>query len=533
LRGKAGRWVVGGIAFLVALVTSCGGTPESRPEATQLTANPSATPAPTYRAAETPTPPTVPSQSPSPTVGSSAASTPVPTATAVPSPTLPLPDEVVVRETTVSIPSYPYPAHLREGLDAERGVPYLWLDRAAYGQPSAESAVPTRFTAVVLENRYLRLAILPELGGRIYECVFKPTGQNIFYRNQVLKPTSWGPLAREENWWLAAGGMEWAFPVHEHGYEWGVPWSYSIERSANETAVTVQDSAGRRLRMSVEIALAPNRAYFMLRPHLENPTNSAIRYQYWTNAMLTLGSPSMSPRTEFIYPTQEIIVHSAGPDSGVPGERTRISWPVWEGKDLARYENWSDWLGFFVPEPSEDFVGAYNHDTELGVARIFPRQEIPGVKLFAWGRESPYTSEYTDDGSQYFEMWGGPNRTFWPEDDLILPPGESRSWTEYWYAFEDIGGLGFANREAALSLVLVQDVLQLGVATTYPQQGTVAVALGEEQLYREEVWISPESPHLQRLPLPRAGLTGSTVSLAFLGANGEVVAQYEGDLSLP
>ncbi len=327
--------------------------------------------------------------------------------------------------------------------------------------------------------------------------------------------------------------MEWAFPVYEHGYEWGVPWSYSIERSVNETAVTVKDSAERRVRMSVEIALAPNRAYFMLRPYLENPTNSAIRYQYWTNAMLTLGSPSMSPRTEFIYPTQEIIVHSTGPASGLPGERARISWPVWEGRDLAGYENWIDWLGFFVPEPSEDFVGAYNHETDLGVARIFPRQEIPGVKLFAWGQESPYTLEYTDDGSQYFEMWGGPNRTFWPEDDLILSPGESRSWTEYWYGFQDIGGLGFANREAALSLALVRDVLQLGVATTYPQHGTVAVALGAEQLYLEEVSISPESPHLQRLPLPRAGLTGSTVSLAFLGPNSEVVAQYEVDLPLP
>jgi len=451
----------------------------------------------------------------------------------VPSPTLPPPDEVVVRETAISIDSYGYRPYLREAFDATRGVPYVWLDRSAYGEPSAESTVLTPFRAVVLENRYLRLTILPELGGRICECVYKPTGQNIFYRNQVLKPTSWGPLAREENWWLAAGGMEWAFPVSEHGYEWGVPWSYSIDRSPTETSVTVADSAESRLRMSVEIDLAPSRAYFTIRPHIENPTNSAISYQYWTNAILTLGSSSMSLDTEFIYPAEEIIVHSAGPASGLPGERKRIAWPVWEGRDLARYENWVDWLGFFVPEPTEDFVGAYNHDTELGVARIFPRRELPGVKLFAWGQESLYTAEYTDDGTQYFEIWGGPNRTFWPEHDLTLGPSESKGWTEYWYPFQEIGGLEFANREAALSLVLVQDVLRLGVATTYPQEGTVALALGEEELYREEVSISPESPHLHRLPLPPAALTVSKVSLTYQRPDGEVVARYERDLPLP
>lgn len=127
----------------------------------------------------------------------------------------------MVRETTISIRSYVYEPHLQQALDTQRGVRYLWLDRAIYGEPSAETVVLRPFRAVILENAYLQLTILPGLGGRIYECIFKPTGQNIFYRNEVLKPTSWGPLTREQNWWLAAGGMEWAFPVDEHGYEWG------------------------------------------------------------------------------------------------------------------------------------------------------------------------------------------------------------------------------------------------------------------------------------------------------------------------
>jgi hypothetical protein len=443
------------------------------------------------------------------------------------------PDEVVVRETTISILSYPYEPYLHEAYDAQHGVPYLWLDRTAYGETSVEALVLRPFRAVTLGNRYLQLTILPELGGRLYECIFKPTGQNIFYRNHVLKPTPWGPLSREENWWLALGGLEWAFPVYEHGYEWGLPWSYSVEPSAAETTVTLTDSAEERPRMSVEIGLAPGKAYFTIRPRIENPTSSDMTYQYWTNAALTLGSTSMSPNTEFVYPTQEVIIHSTGPDSGLPEERSRMSWPLYEGRDMAWYHNWTDWLGFFIPQPTKDFVGAYNHETGLGVARVFPRQEVPGVKLFAWGQDSPYTFEYTEDGSQYFEIWGGPNRTFWPEDDNHLGPGESKGWSEYWYPFRQIGGLDFANLEAALSLEAQQNSLSLGLATTSYQEGTVILTLGNEELHRRDVVVSPDSPYIRRIPLPPEVPATARVSVRFLGPDGQAIARYDGAVVSP
>lgn len=438
-----------------------------------------------------------------------------------------------MRETVVSIASYVYEPHLRQGYDAELGVPYMWLDWDQYGDPGPEATVLTPFKAVIVENKYLQLTILPELGGRIYECIVKSAGQNIFYRNLVLKPTHWGPLTRDQNWWLAAGGMEWAFPVNEHGYEWGSPWSYSVRRSEGETTVRMSDSADDRLRMTVEITVAPASAYFTVSPRIENPTTSTVTYQYWTNAMLTLGSSSMSPNTEFVYPTEEVIVHSTGPGSGLPGERSRISWPIHEGRDMAWYENWLDWLGFFVPEPTEDFVAAYNHDTTLGVARVFPRQEAPGVKLFAWGQESPLTSEYTDDGSQYFEIWGGANRTFWPEDDCTLGPGETKAWTEWWYPFLQTGGVTFANREAVLNLDKEEGSLRLGVATTADRMGSVVLTLGEEELYRQEVTVSPDRPHLHQLPVPAAAPPTALVSLRFLDSGGQVIAQYGERMTLP
>jgi hypothetical protein len=458
--------------------------------------------------------------------------TPTPPFTSTPEvPTALAEDQVLVRETTVSLPAYVYEPHLRQALDEQHGVPYFWLDRAAYGEPGPETTVLKPFAAILLENRYLRLTLLPELGGRLYECVFKPTGQNIFYRNHVVKPTRWGPLTREENWWLAVGGMEWAFPVNEHGYEWGVPWSYAVESSSEGATVTLRDTTDARPRVSVKIVLAPDTAYFTIRPTIENPTSATVSYQYWTNAMLTLSGPSVSPNTEFVYPGDEVVIHSAGPQNGLPGEKAIVSWPLWQGRDMSWYHNWRDWIGFFLPEPGEDFVGAYSHDTGLGVARIYPKEAAPGVKLFAWGPGSPYAYEYTDDGSQYFEMWGGPNRTFWPEDDISLEPGGSRSWVEYWYPFQAIGGLDFANRELALNIDVEGGLLRLGLAATSHQSGTLLLTADGTQLARRETFVSPESPQLDHLPLPPGLAPNTLVTVTFFGPEGEVLLNYDTSLS--
>jgi len=434
-----------------------------------------------------------------------------------PKPT-PLVAQVTVQEIEVTIPSYPYEAYLREVFDIEYGVPYLWLDRAAY-ESASHTLAPRTFKAIVLENEYLRLTIVPELGGRIYRCLFKPTGQNLFYENSVLKPSYWGPLSGEENWWLAAGGMEWAFPTDEHGYEWGTPWEYSIGYEEGGITLSLWDTESDRLRVKIDISLLPGRAYFALRPRIENPTSIEARYQFWSNALLTLGSKTVSPETKFIYPTSQVIVHGSG-DPNLPQAGEMMSWPIYEGRDMSWYGNWVGHLGLFIPQASRDFVGAYNHETDLGVARIFPRQEAPGVKLFAMGSDFS-TDTYTDDGSQYFEIWGGATPTFW--EYATLAPGEAKEWAEYWYPFWGTGGLDFANRRAALNLDVREGMVVLGVATTSLEWGTVSFLLDGQEIHREMVTLSPAQPYRREIPI---GESGSFI-LRLLGPGGESIAQHE------
>ena len=433
--------------------------------------------------------------------------------------------DVSLYETSITLFSYPYGSYLRERIDPRYNFRVIWLDRAEYDAASPEPQ-PCVFKAVVLENRYLRLTFLPELGGRLYMCTFKPTQQDIFYRNSVLKPSYWGPLNREENWWLAVGGMEWALPVHEHGYEWGVPWTYQMEWKENAASITLRDSAADdRLRAEITITLPSERAFFEVQPRLVNPTSEAITCQFWINAVLTLGSASTCANTEFIYPTERMIVHSTG-ESGLPSERQMMTWPVYGGRDWSLYRNWRNWLGVFVPGAQEEYVGAYNHDTELGLVRVFPPEEAPGLKLFALGSDFPARGEYSDDGSDYFEMWAGPCRSFWSEDDVSVGPGQSLSWSETWLPFIRVGGIDRAGTEAVARTDVWDGRVRLRAAVSCVRRLKVRLQWNDQTFHEQWRGASPDLPLLINVPLPSGADLSGRLGVQLRSENGAILLEY-------
>jgi hypothetical protein len=388
------------------------------------------------------------------------------------------------------IPTYPIWDFLTEQIDPLNNVPAFYLNRSAY-EAAGPVPTPKEYNAVVLENDYLRLTFLPELGGRLYSTVVKATGQEIFYHNPVVKPSRYGGLSpADANWWLATGGMEWAYPTQEHGYRFGVPWSYSTNVTAEGATITLTDQAEGRVGAEVRVTLPPNSAAFTIAPQLTNKTSQPVPVQFWLNAALTLGSASMSPQTQFVLPRDEVIIHSRGePGWSVPGSQEESPWPQVGETDLRNYSQWANYLGVFVPNLNTPFVGAYNPDTNLGVARIIEPGAVPGTKLFAFGKDFPDKS-YTDDGSQYFEIWGGANRSFWPEDDVTVPPGGAVEWRERWWPLAGLGGLTWANENVAIQ------VGQTDVSILVPHsiQGTITVSAADTPILTEPFHADPAVP---------------------------------------
>lgn len=434
--------------------------------------------------------------------------------------------QTAVSFATITLPTHPVEQALTYALNPTYNISYARLDRSRY---DSGRLVNRTFNLIILENDYLKLSLMPELGGRIYQAIFKPTGNNMFYQNPVLKPSPWGPP--EMGWWLAAGGMEWGLPVEEHGYEWGIPWNYQITDLPDGAMVELWDStAPDRLRAKVAVTLPDDAAFFQVAPTLENPTAAPIDYKFWLNAMLAPGAANgVSPNLRIIMPTNEVTVHSTG-DRRLPGAWTAAGWPVHNSVDWSLLGNWREWYGFFQrPRAAGDFQAIYDEGYDEGVVRTYDSQVAQGAKFFAFGSGPNALSPdlYTDDSSSYVEIHGGAAPTF--ADTRRLEPHTTISWQERWYPVAGLGSLTWANDRLALRLEDNGDQTRLRLAVTRPTLGGRILLLRRatnEVLFDTGVSLQPGQPYASPvLALPN--LTPAEMAVLVYDSNNNQLGAYQ------
>ena len=453
-------------------------TPTTAPATSTATSTPPPTPTPTPTFTLTPPPsPLPPTDTPPPTKTPAHTFTPTITLTITPPPVPTSAPALTlsVWEQDITLNTYGWHDALVPTAPDDPIFPYPRLNFDAVTGPA-----PRAYRAVFIQNDYVQLAVVPELGGRILRWTDRTTGHQLLYANPVIKPTNWG----YRGWWMATGGIEWAFPEEEHGLNEYRPWQY--ERLWN--GVRVWDTDDRTgLAVEITIQLDSEHSYFTIVPRISNGTGEQQRYQFWANAMLTISDANApSPDLTFILPDDAVTVHSTG-DGSLPSPGGQMAWPVHGGRDFSRYSEWRQYLGAFAHPAQAGFVGAYDLGSDQGLVRVFPHTTATGVKIFCMG-DLP-SSLWTDDSSRYFELWGGLTPTFW--DYWTLQPGESIAWTERWYPVSGIGGYNWANEEAAIRLVPSGDSATVAVATSRALQGTVILRRGGEEVQRWDAFIAP------------------------------------------
>ena len=357
---------------------------------------------------------------------------------------LPEPDpnigqSATVRATSVSLPTYPLEAFQRDQVDPTYRWPYVAFDRDSFWG-SAPQPTPQRFDLLILENRYLQVSILPQLGGRIWQVIHKPSGDTMFYQNTVVKPSPWGPA--NQLGWLALGGLEWALPVNEHGYDWGTAWevtTFEDETGAVGVEIATPDD-GRLLAVAITVTLRPETAYFTVAPVIQNVAAHDLDFHFWQTAMLAPG-PENRPSADlrFLTPTELAGIHSTG-DPMLPQPGQQITWPAYFGRDLSRLGNWDEYAGLFeYPAAHGPYVGVYDRAVDAGAMRIFPAEIAQGSKIFGLGWRRPIGSEhFTDDRSFYVELHGGLSPSF--DEPYHLAAGATVAWEEAWYPLAGIDG---------------------------------------------------------------------------------------------
>ena len=429
----------------------------------------------------------------------------LPVAATLPAPPPVSNDPVVIGETTVTLPTYPWQSFTNPVTDEARRWQYGQFDRSAY-EASNPQPSPKSYRLLTLENRWLRVSVMPELGGRLYQLVFKPTGNNELYQNPVIKPSPWGPGA-QGNGWLAAGGIEWGFPVAEHGYTWAESWGFITEPHPPAAAITVFTQDLDRPQLNVHIGMAPDSAAVTLNFDVDNLADIPVQASYWTNAMLAPGAANkVGPNLRFLFPGQEMAVHSSG-ESDLPGAGQVFSWPVSDGRDVGRLGTWGQWLGFFAtPKAAGTWSAVYDADADEGVVRVFDPSQVPGLKGFGFGWGQPIAAgNYTDDDSSYVEMQGGLTPTF--AETFSLPPGKGPGWRETWYPVAGIGGVSAAGAEGAVHLTQQGDGLHLRLFSVSSRQGSISVKGPEGELLSAPLTLDPAHPADLRLPASNGPLS--------------------------
>src|SRR3982074_2090677 len=209
----------------------------------------------------------------------------------------PVADRVSLSEWTITWSTVKY------ATDAENGFVSGSLDK--------KTIVDRTFKTHVLENRYLKVTVLPEFGGRILSIIYKPTGHEQLYRTEVGVPYGVKGGTFYYDWLMVYGGIFPTFPDAEHGKTWLKPWDFRlVKQSADEVTVSMSfkddfvfPAAPKQFRGSTGIeatyyvTLKAGRAALDARVVLNNPQDRAIPYEYWTCTTLAPGSDPNRPKT--------------------------------------------------------------------------------------------------------------------------------------------------------------------------------------------------------------------------------------------
>jgi len=414
----------------------------------------------------------------------------------------------------------------------------------------SETKVERQWKVIWLENEYLRVMILPEIGGRIHAILDKTNGYDLIYNQKVIKPALVG-LAGP---W-ASGGIEFNWPQH-HRPATFLPTDYEIEEHADgsKTVWCSDHDPMCRMKGMHGVCLYPGKAVVELKVRAYNRTALTQTFLWWANVATRVHeayqsffppdvyyvadharrSMSRYPLCEGIYygvdygrrgrkgipanevPTQFVPPHcpAQSPISNLPSPIPRYG-----PNDLSFYANISTPCSYMCMGSKEDFFGGYDYKAQAGIVHIANHHISPGKKQWTWGNHPfgyAWDRNLTDadengEFAPYIEIMAGVYTDNQP-DFSFLQPGETRTWSQYWYPIQKIGPAQQANVKAAVSLKLENGTIRVGVAVTQTYWGATIELLSKgvtiHSIRRD---LKPGEPLVETIEKPKKGRTAVAV----------------------
>lgn len=440
--------------------------------------------------------------------------------------------KVNVREEKVVLPTYNVKESERLPIFYRNNVgsTHQGVQRRIYPYPMedrlSDDLSDKAYQAFFLENNYVKICIMPCLGGRIFSGLDKTNNYDFFYRHHRIKPALIGMLGA----WIS-GGNAWGFP-HHHGPNTIKPMDYTIKKNSDEsvTVWVANTDLRHRMRILIGYTLFPGKSIIEMTIHPFNQTPIVHSMLFWANPSVHVDETYQvvfPPSVEFATQHHKIEF---------------ITWPVansrynafspfdYTNMDVSWWKNVKRPSSFFSWKPQEDYFAGYNHGKQAGVAWVGNHHICPGMKFWAHGHNPEgdmWENMLTDTDGHYIELMAGAYTDNQP-DYSWLQPYESKSIKMVWFPIRNLEGLKYANLNGALNLeVDDSNVAKLRLNTTSQHHGAIVrLEANGQPLFEETIDISPAQPYGKDVSLPPS-IIEDDLRLSLISAEGDQLLSYQ------
>ena len=439
-------------------------------------------------------------------------------------------DTPIVRcwEEDVLLPTYETGEFEKNPIFLEKRV-YQGSSGVVYPYPVIEKIAdqPTQksWHVVFIENQYIKVMIMPELGGRIQMAFDKVKQRHFVYFNQVIKPALVGLTGP----WIS-GGIEFNWPQH-HRPSTYLPTDFRLEEHADGSCTVWVNEVERMFRTKgmAGFTLYPDKAYIEIKAQLYNRTPFPQTFLWWANPAVAVNDDYQS-----VFPpdVNAVFDHGKRDVSSFPiatGVYYKMDYSA--GVDISRYKNIPVPTSYMAIKSKYDFVGGYENDSQGGLLHVANHHVSPGKKQWTWGNGEfgkAWDRNLTEEDGPYIELMTGMYCDNQP-DFTWLQPYEEKSFTQYFMPYQGVGVVKNATKDALINLEIQDQEVLIKVYTTgsFPHAVLTLQQNGQTRLC-EHFDISPLAVKEFRLTLP-GQIKAEELKLSLCSAEGRELVGYQAD----
>ncbi len=431
----------------------------------------------------------------------------------------------------MTIPTYEVGKPEKNPMFLEKRV-YQGSSGVVYPYPVIESIsdkkVDRDWHAVWLENEYIKVMILPELGGRVQMAYDKIGQRHFVYYNHVVKPSLVGLTGP----WIS-GGIEFNWPQH-HRPSTFLPIDATIVENG-DGSVTVWVNEMERMTHQKGMAgltLRPGCAYLEVQGRVSNRSPLPQSFLWWANPAVQVNEAYQS-----VFPpdVNAVFDHGRRDVSSFPiatGVYYKMDYSA--GVDISRYRNIPVPTSFMAAGSRYDFEGGYENDSRGGMLHVASHLISPGKKQWTWGCGDfgrAWDRNLTDEATpEEKARWGIEGEGFRPYIELMagvytenqpdfawLMPYEEKQFVQYFMPYREIGIVRQASRDFIVGIEEVEEGVCFRVLAT--SRRTVGIVLRDGRggvLYDRMHTLGPEAVLTETVRCPGVPLSELSLSVGDL-----------------